>query len=308
MIGHILKITILIFFLQIFSFVFADKAPGIAPINSKQIEKLTGLNGTLDIKENVFKINIPRTDVKIFVDQWQMLDFMGASSWIAFQHGIKSEAMLMGDLLLFEDEVNPVLDILLANNLKATALHNHFFYQNPQFYFLHIEGENSFAVLAKAVAKLMKQIKDVRQQNEIPAKGFKHSAFAKTNSIDLKKLQLLLGMIGESKEGLFKVVQGRQTIMPCGCEAKKTMGIHSSATFGGSNDNAIVAGDLAVLEEELQPTLKSLRNGKIEVVAIHNHMVGENPRLIFVHFWGVGAIADLADVIKNTFAIQKNPT
>jgi hypothetical protein len=272
-------------------------------INTKLIEELTGVTGTVNSEERVFKITYPRTDVPVTIDGWKMKPFMGLTSWAAFRKGVEKESIVMGDLVLFEDEVNPVMSTALESGLTVTALHNHFFYDQPRVYFMHIGGEASVAALAQGVRKTQDTIRTLRSANPIPVKGFPGQPIPDTSTIDGKEIETILGYPGQSNNGMFKVVIGRRTTMPCGCDATKEMGVNTWAAFAGSNDNAFVDGDFAVWESELQPVLRSLRATNINVVAIHNHMTDEKPRILFIHYWAKGSVSQLAKSLKE--ALEK---
>ena len=272
-------------------------APGDT-LDTATIERLTGLKGSLSEQEAVFKVSSPRTDLKISVDGWAMPPFMGLTSWASFMPAIESEAMVMGDLVLMQDEVNPVMSVLLESGLAVTALHNHFFYDDPKVYFMHIAGEGSAASLATGVRHALDKVAEIRAAMAQPRAGFEGAGPAAANSISSERLESILGVKGQAKDGMFKVVIGRKATMSCGCVAGKEMGVNTWAAFAGSDDKAIVDGDFAVLESELQDVLKSLRHSGINIVAIHNHMCGETPRILFLHYWGKGASIDLAKGIK----------
>jgi hypothetical protein len=274
-------------------------------LNTTTIDELTGLKGKLNEQEHVYKIGSPRTDLKISVDKWEMPPFMGLTSWAAFMPGMKGEAMVMGDLVLMQDEVNPVMSEALDNGLQVTALHNHFFFDEPRVYFMHIGGEGSTEQLAKGVRAALDTVKQVRSGNRQPGQSFNASSLPVKSSITATALQDFLGAKGESNNGMFKAVFGRSVKMPCGCEVGKEMGVNTWAAFAGADDNAVVDGDFVVLEDELQPTLKSLRKSGINIVAIHHHMIGEEPRMIFFHYWGRGIAKDLAGAVKAALALTK---
>jgi len=277
-------------------------------LDTAEIDQITGLKGKLNEQENVYKVSAPRTDVKISVDQWEMPPFMGLTSWASFMPGMKGEAMIMGDLVLMQDEVNPVMSAALDNGLEVTALHNHFFYDEPKAYFMHIGGEGDTATLAKGIRAALDTVKKIRAARPQPAQSFTSTAPSSKSSLSVQALQDVLGAKGESKDGMFKVVFGRTVKMPCGCEVGKEMGVNTWAAFAGTDDNAVVDGDFVVLEDELQPTLKSLRKSGINIVAIHHHMVGEEPRTIFFHYWGRGAARDLAAAVATALKATKTAT
>jgi len=278
----------------------------LAALDTAKIDHLTGLKGKLNEKEGVYKVTFPRDDVKVRISGWAMPPFMGLGTWAAFTE-TKNGAMVMGDTVLFEDEVNPVMSIALDNGLSVTALHNHFFFDEPKVYFMHIEGEGSVDKLAGAIRKIYDTIKTIRGPNAKPANTFEEGVLGQgslpeKNSINAAPLNEIFGMQGESKDGMVKFTIGRPAKMH-GVKIDKEMGVNTWAAFAGSDDNAVVDGDYAVTEDELQPALKALRVGGINIVAIHSHMTHENPRILFLHYWGRGSSKKLAQAVKGALLV-----
>jgi len=271
------------------------------PLDTAKIEQLTGLKGKLNEKEGVYKVTFPRNDVKVVVDGWTMPPFMGLGTWAAFT-ATKDGAMVMGDTVLFEDEVNAAMTAALDNGLNVTALHNHFFFDHPKVYFMHIEGEGTVDALAGAVRKVYDAAKQVRVASPQPKDSFGALPLPEKNSINAASLNQIFGAQGESKDGMVKFTFGRPAIMH-GTNIGKDMGVNTWAAFAGSDDNAVVDGDFAVTEDELQPTARSLLKEKINIVAIHQHMTHEQPRIMFFHYWGRGRAKDLAQAIKGAFLV-----
>jgi hypothetical protein len=268
------------------------------PVDASRVGALTG--GKPETTDNVVKVSFPRDDVKVDVDGWtKMPAFMGLTSWAAFVPGEKPgvEAMVMGDLVLFEDEVNAAMSAALDGGLEVTALHNHFFFDKPRVFFMHIGGEGSLDTLAKGVRAALDATRAVRAKAKQPANAF-GAPPASPSKIDGAKLDAALGVKGQAKDGMYKATWGRKTHAECGCTIGKAMGVSTWAAFGGTDDDAVVDGDFAVAESELQPVLKALRGGGIHVVAIHSHMTQENPRILFLHYWGRGKAVDLAGIVK----------
>jgi hypothetical protein len=170
---------------------------------------------------------------------------------------------------------------------------------------MHIGGEGSAEKLATAVRKVWDKIKEIRAASPQPASTFGNAPLPAMSSISGKVIDDILGTKGQPNNGLFKVVFGRTTKM-MNTDVSKEMGVNTWAAFAGSDDNAVVDGDFAVREEELQAVLKSLRHDGINIVAIHSHMTEENPRILFLHYWGRGRADSLAKALKAALDTQKN--
>lgn len=209
------------------------------------------------------------------------------------------------DLVLFEDEVNPVMTAALEAGLSVTALHNHFFFEQPRVYFMHVGGEGTVAVLAAGVKAALAKQKEIRAAQPQAARTFGAAFMPGKNAITGATIDAALHTHGQANAGMFKIVLGRTTKMPCGCDMTKEMGVNTWAAFAGTDDNAVVDGDFAVLEDELQPVLKSLRSAGINIVAIHSHMTHENPRVLFLHYWGKGSVGTLTHALKAALEVQK---
>jgi hypothetical protein len=277
-----------------------------ASLDAKQIEAATG--GTPEISEQVVKVSFPRADVKVDVDGWAMPPFMGLTSWAAFTPGEKPgvEAMVMGDLVLFEDEVSTAMSAALDAGLEVTALHNHFFYDRPKVFFMHIGGEGRLDALAKGVRAALDAAGAVRQKSAQPAAGFAAPPLPMPSKIDPAGVEAALGAKPATKDGMAKVVIGREAVVAdCGCKVGKAMGVNTWAAFAGTDQSAVVDGDFAVTEDELQPVLRALRKGGIHVVAIHHHMSGEQPRILFLHYWGRGSVAELGKTLRTALDLTK---
>jgi Domain of Unknown Function (DUF1259) len=267
-----------------------------AELDTAKIDQIIGLKGKFNEKEQVYKVTLPRNDVKVSVDGWAMPPFMGLGTWAAFTE-TKSGAIVMGDTVLFEDEVNPAMSAALDNGLSVTALHNHFFFDRPKVYFMHIEGEGSTEQLASAVRKLYDKIKEIRAANPEPKDSFGAIALPEKNSISAEPLNKVFGMGSETNNGMVKFTFGHPATMH-GVKIDNAMGVNTWMAFAGSDENAMVDGDFAVTEDELQPALKAMRVGGINIVAIHSHMTHEQPRILFFHYWGRGQAKKLAEAIQ----------
>ncbi|MDV6343533.1 DUF1259 domain-containing protein [Nitrosomonas sp. Is37] len=270
-------------------------------LDTVKIEQLTGLKGKFSQEENVFKIGKPRTDVKIQVDKWMMPLFMGLGSWAAFTPAQNGEVIMTGDTVLFEDEVNPVMSVALDSGLEVTALHNHFFFDQPKVYFMHIGGKGTVSQLATGVKKMYDKVSEIRAAKPNPMMEFP-GKITQESKITAAPLEEIFGMKGESNNGMFKVTIGREATMH-GVKVGKEMGVNTWAAFAGSDTQAVVDGDFVLLADELQSVLKIMRGGDINIVAIHQHMTQDQPHYLFIHYWGKGSAQDLAKTVK--FALDK---
>lgn len=274
------------------------KAAAASPaLDTAAIEQTTGLKGAFSKEENVFKVSKPRSDLPVTVDGWRMPPFMGLTSWAAFAPAPRGAAMVMGDMVLFEDEVNAAMSAALDNGLEVTALHNHFFFDQPKVYFMHIGGMGPADRLAGAVRKVLETPQQVRSSHEGVLKSFGGATIGGENKISGEPIGKIFGLQGEARDGMYKITIGRTTKMH-GVTAGKEMGVNTWAAFAGTDAEAVVDGDFAVREDELQPVLRSLRSSGINIVAIHQHMTHEQPRLVFLHYWGKGRAEDLARSVK----------
>ena len=266
-----------------------------AALDQARIEELTGAKGKLDEKAGVFKVSAPRADLKVMSGGVHITPPMGLTSWAAFTRAGNHTAV-MGDIVLTEDQVNPVMSAALDNGLEVTALHNHFFWDNPKIMFMHIGGMGEEEKLATGVGAVFAKIKETAGGKGVVPKADIDPA---KSALDPKKLDAVFaghGAPGEYKDGVYKVVVGRGAKMG-GHQMGKAMGVNTWAALAGSDDQAVIDGDFAMQESELQAVLKSLRKSGINIVAIHQHMTGEQPRVLFLHYWGIGKASDLAGAV-----------
>jgi hypothetical protein len=266
----------------------------------EKIESLTGVKGKYTEKENVFKVSFPRSDLNITSSGVKVTPPMGLTVWAAFKL-MGNDTMVMGDMVLLEDQVNPVMSVALDNGLEVTALHNHFFWDSPKVMFMHIGGMGDAETLARSVGKVFAKIKETSG-----GKGDKpfFAIDPSKTTLDPKKIETVLGVAGELKDGVYKITFGRTTNMG-GQSMGNAMGVNTWSAFIGSDDKAVVDGDFAMLESELNEVLKALRKAGINIVAIHNHMTMENPRIIFLHYWGIGSTINLAKGLKDALDVQQ---
>jgi hypothetical protein len=275
-----------------------DQKP--APLDADKIGTAAGAKATTT-PDGVVRIGWPRSDVAVKVDGMTLKPFAGLGSWAAFtptKHG----AMVMGDTVVFQDEVTPAMDAAFAGGLEVTGLHNHFFFDEPKVYFMHIGGEGEPEKMAASVKNVWDAIKKVRAKEAQPATKFAGEA-PKAGTITAEKIEKILGKKGESQDGIVKVTIGREGTMH-GMKVGGSMGLTTWAAFSGSDELAAVDGDFIMTAEEVQPVLRALRKANLHVVALHNHMVGEQPSFYFVHFWAKGSTEDLATGLKSALDAQ----
>lgn len=344
---------------MIASLLLAGVAAGSAtaqdmPAEYQQVLDALGKKG--DYKANVFKLNIPRSDLKVTVDGVALPTSFGFGGWLAMTKGDHGNDVMMGDLVLLQDEVNPVMSALLDNGLEITALHNHFFWENPRIFFMHVHGMGKSADLARKVKPAVDLIghlpiktalQDVRKVPGTvtlfpdPARdvntpvlidwsspvamaeairradtavkvnytvgtfepvGGQLQQTVTAGSLDTAALNKIVGATGEPLAGgVFKFTIGRDDLKmkEMGATINARMGLNTWAAFFGSDDNAVVAGDVAMLENEITPVLKALRGHGLNVVAMHHHMAGTRPMIIFLHYWGRGRATVLAEGFRS---------
>ncbi len=264
------------------------------PSDYQQVMKIVGKQG--DYKGNVLKVNIPRNDLHVKIAGYSVPTPFGFGGWFAMTKGDAGEDVVMGDLVLTENEVNPVMSALLDHGLEVTALHNHFFWDDPRVFFMHIHGHGK----ALDLANDLRQAIDLIGQSK-PASGAQTASAAPMQStLDTEKIAKIVGHAGEQNGPVYKITLGRDdlTVKEMGATINARMGLNTWAAFYGSNDDAAVAGDIAMLETEVQPTLKALRSHGLDVVAIHHHMTNSRPVIIFLHYWGRGPADKLATGFK----------
>ena len=278
----------------------SGRGADVAPLDTAKIEELTGAKGKLDEKEGAFKVAVPRSDLAVTAAGVRLTPALGLTSWAAFKNA-GGHTMVMGDLVLLESQVNPVMSVALDNGLEVTALHNHFFWDTPKVMFMHIAGMGDATALATAVGKVFAKIRETAGTTApVPSAAIDPA----TTSLAPEKIEAILGSKGDLNAGVYKVVIGRTATMG-GTEIGGTMGVNTWAAFAGSDDQAVVDGDIAMRESELQPVLKALRAAGINVVAIHQHMIGESPRVMFLHYWGIGPTQTLAKGLKSALETQQ---
>ena len=264
------------------------------PAEYQQVLSTLGKQG--DFKDSVLKVNIPRNDVKVTVAGVSTPTPFGFGGWVAMTKGDGGDQVLMGDLVLLQDEVNPVMSALLDNGFDVTALHNHFFWDEPRMYYMHVHGHGTAAELAQ---KLKPAIALIGKSTGGSAPGAP-AAPAPQNALNTARLAEMVGAQGEQSGAVYKITLPRSDlkVVEMGATINARMGLNTWAAFTGTNDKAAIAGDVAMLESEVTPVLKALRKNGLDVVAIHHHMTADRPMIIFLHYWGTGPADTLASGFK----------
>jgi hypothetical protein len=208
----------------------------------------------------------------------------------------------MGDLVLLEGELNPVMSALLDNGLDVTAVHNHFFRDEPRMYYMHVHGHGNAMDLARKAKPALDLIgKGSTRPAPGPNAGSAPAAGAK---MDTARIAQIVGHEGEQSGDVYKITVGRDDLKltEMGAPINARMGLNTWAAFVGTNDTAAIAGDVAMLASEVTPVLKALRQNGLDVVALHHHMTATQPAVFFVHYWGTGPADKLATGFKAALA------
>ena len=266
------------------------------PAEYDQVIKTLGKQG--DFKDGVLKVNIPRNDLKVTIDGIATPTPFGFGGWLAMTKGTGGMDVMMGDLVLTEDEVNPVMSALLENGLEVTALHNHFFFESPRMFYMHVHGHGKAADLAKMAKPAVDMIGHGSGQHQSTVTGGTPAVAA--GQMDTAAIARIAGHEGELNGVVYKITVGRDDLKlkEMGATINARMGFNTWAAFFGSDANAEIAGDVAMLSNEVTPVLKALRANGLSVVAIHHHMTGSQPSIYFLHYWGTGPAEKLATGFK----------
>jgi hypothetical protein len=265
-----------------------------APLDTAAIERIMGIKGKFNNGE--YKITVPQNDLDIEVDGFKIIPAMGLGTWIDFAPSFDG-AMIMGDIVVTETDIKPVQQEIIHQGLTISAIHNHFARNHPNVFYMHLGGSGPAEQVAQKAKAVLDKIKEVRGDD--PSKGMASNATVE-NTLDTKKLDEIIGYKAEMSKGVSKYTIGRPDVdlKEHGIAVTTFMGFNTWAAFQGTPEKAAVAGDFTMLENEVAPVIKSLVENGIEVVALHNHMVHEQPRIFFLHYWGVGNAESLAKGLK----------
>jgi hypothetical protein len=279
----------------------SDAAPAL---DADAIGRAVGVAATAT-PDGVVRVGWSRGDVAVTVDGARLDPAAGLGSWAAFQSA-PGGAMMMGDTVLFEDEISPALDAALAAGLEVTAIHNHFVFDTPNVLFMHIGGHGDAVALAGSVKQVWDAVRAVRAGNAAPVAGFGGAPPA-PGTLDVAALAAAIAAKPAVQGAVIKFTIGRAVQMH-GVSSGAAMGVNTWAAFSGSDARASVDGDFAMTAGEVQAVLRALRSAGIHVVALHNHMIGEDPQLFFLHFWGKGPALGLARGVRAALDAQAAAT
>ncbi len=257
---------------------------------------LTALGRQGDFKDGVLRVGLPRRDLTVAIDGIRLPTPFGFSGWIAMTPGDHGTHVMMGDLVLTEDEVNPVMSALLDRGLEVTALHNHFFWESPRMFYMHVHGHGEAGDLARRVKPALDLMGTVSSRAAAAATG----APLPAGTLDHVRLAEIVGQEGETTGDVYKITVGRPDIdlRQMGARINSRMGLNTWAAFTGGDQMAVVAGDVAMLEQEVTPVLTAMRRYGLDIVAIHHHMTGSRPVVIFLHYYGKGPAGELARGVR----------
>jgi Domain of Unknown Function (DUF1259) len=257
---------------------------------------LGGKKGTYVESEGVYTTPLPRNDLEVAIKGEPVPIAFGFGGWVSLKRTLDGErAMLMSDTVLLQEEVNPLISTAQDHGLQVTAIHNHFFYESPRIFYMHLHGMGDAAELASNYGAAIRSTK-LHPSNQ-PAAGRASGQRTAKEVFDLTALDKLVGLTGTVNGPVYKYVVGREDlqVIAMGTEVSTAIGLNTWAAFAGDPEAAHIAGDVAMLETEVNSVVRALRKHNLEVVAVHQHMLEEQPRIIFLHYYGRGPAATLAE-------------
>jgi hypothetical protein len=292
------KIEILYSCLPIFFVLFILGINGVWAADFQEVEKILGAPGQM--QEGAFVVRFARSDILVTKEGEPIPTALGFGSWTAWKE-MGNEVMVMGDLVLLENEINPVISALEEANVQVTALHNHFLNIEPRVMYMHIYGMGPAGGLARGIRSALNKTSTPSPDAALP-RGFQPSL-----KLDTKRIEQIIGQPGQAGGGVFKITIGRPGVTMEGVEMTSSMGLNTWAAFAGTEDRAHVAGDVAMTAKEVNFVIRELRKGGINLTAVHNHMLDEEPRIFFLHYWGTGPAVKLAETVRAAFDQAKGP-
>jgi hypothetical protein len=257
---------------------------------------LGGKKGNYVESEGVYTTPLPRNDLKVTIKGEPVPIPFGFGGWVSLKRTLDGQgAVLMSDTVLLEEEVNPLISAVQNRDLQVTAIHNHFFYESPRIFYMHLHGMGDPVELAGKYGDAIQATK-LHPSNQ-PSSTASSDARTAKDTFDLAALDKAVGLTGKVNGPIYKYVVGRDDlrVIAMGAEITSAIGLNTWAAFAGEPDAAHIAGDVAMLENEVNATIRALRMHNLEVVAVHQHMLEEQPRIIFLHYYGRGPAVTLAE-------------
>jgi hypothetical protein len=271
--------------------------PPLRVSEQEAIATALGKKGTYNEAQAVYTVPLPRNDLKVTVKGEAVPISFGFGGWVSFKKTVDGQqTVMMSDTVLLETEVNPLIDATQAAGLEISAIHNHFFYEQPRIFYMHLHGVGTVADLAKKYAQAISNTKLFPANQPAPVAQSGTTPSTGKDLFDLPALDALVRYTGVVNGPTYKYTVGRDDvkIVAMGAEMTAAIGLNSWASFAGKAADAHIAGDIAMLEGEVNSVVRTLRQHKLEVVALHHHMLGEQPRTIFLHYYGRGPATELA--------------
>jgi len=272
----------------------AEKTPALTADEMAAIDTALGKKGSYKDAEQVYTTPLPRNDLKMKIKGEPVPIPFGFGGWVSFKKSVDGKsAMVMSDNVLLMEEVNPLISAAHANGLEIGAIHNHFFYEEPRIFYMHIHGTGTVEELAKKYADTIRDSKIFPANQPPPAAP--PTVTGKEN-FDIPALDAIVKYTGTVNGPTYKYTIGRADlkVMTMGVEMSTNIGLNTWASFAGKQDDAHIAGDIAMLQSEVNTVIETLRSHNLEVVAVHNHMLGDDPHMIFLHYYGSGNAVTLA--------------
>jgi hypothetical protein len=267
------------------------------------IDQVIGHRGSYATEEGVYKILLPRKETTIVQDYQTLSPNLGLNSWVAFSSGVHHEAMLTGQFLLLDDEVNHVLDVVLDAGLDVTGLAPSYSFEGPHVHTIDVTGLGSFSTLASAFREGLEAIQRVRRTAAVSPKRSAAPTLPIESDIDPGPLDAVLSMKGTLIGGVYKAAIGSRTLLN-GELIGREMGMSTWVSVAGRNDHALAHGEFIESPDRLRKLLTALRATGIHIASIRNHTVGEHPQWIFVRFWGEGSAIQLAKAVRYALDVQ----
>ncbi len=271
----------------------ASSSSAQTPADFREVEQALGVSGQM--QEGTLVVPLPRSDIKVTIHGENVPIAFGFGSSTAWKN-MGMETMVMGDLILLEKEINPVISALAEANIDVTALHNHFLGEKPRIMYLHVHGMGQAGPLARGIRMALDKTGTPR---------FHPAATSALPAVNTKRIEEIIGHAGKAGGGIFKITVGRPGVRMNGVDLTSSMGLNSWIAFIGTGERSQVAGDIAMVANEVNPVIRALRKHGIRILAVHNHMLGEEPRIFFLHYWGTGRAEYLAQAFRDALAQLK---